>query len=127
MSSSSSSFSIRSKIPKIFRLGTDGRVYCNHELVTIRRVAGNRSSRQGEEFYGCPLWPGSDCKFFMWKQEVDAVLSSECNCRFTEMDNERLVFEKTLIEEENKSLKKRSKKACFVVIVCIAVVLFWLY
>ncbi|KAJ0808776.1 putative transcription factor GRF family [Helianthus annuus] len=127
MSSSSSSSTIRSKNPKIFRLGTDGRVYCNHELVAIRRVAGNQSSRQGEEFYGCPLWPGSDCKFFMWKQEVDVVLSSECNCRFVEMDNERLIFEKTLIEEENKSLKKQSKKACFVVIVCIAVVLFWLY
>ncbi|MFS7953996.1 hypothetical protein Hanom_Chr07g00625161 [Helianthus anomalus] len=70
---------------------------------------------------------GSDCKFFMWKQEVDVVLSSECNFRFVEMDNERLVFEKTLIEEENKSLKKQSKKACFVVIVCIASVLFWLY
>ncbi|MFS7990121.1 putative transcription factor GRF family [Helianthus anomalus] len=149
MSSSSSSSSIRSKNPKIFRLGTDGRVYCNHDLVAIRRVAGNRSSRQGEEFYGCPLWPGSDCKFFMWKQEVDVVLSSECKCRFVEIDNERqevdvvlsseckcrfveidnerLVFEKTLIEEENKSLKKQSKKACFVVIVCIAAVLFWLY
>ncbi|KAF5820963.1 putative transcription factor GRF family [Helianthus annuus] len=127
MSSSSSSSTIRSKNPKIFRLGTDGRVYCNHELVAIRRVAGNQSSRQGEEFYGCPLWPGSDCKFFMWKQEVDVVLSSECNCRFVEMDNERLIFEKTLIEEENKSLKKQLKKACFVVIVCIAVVLFWLY
>ncbi|KAJ0946855.1 putative transcription factor GRF family [Helianthus annuus] len=127
MSSSSSSSTIRSKNPKIFRLGTDGRVYCNHELVAIRRVAGNQSSRQGEEFYGCPLWPGSDCKFFMWKQEVDVVLSSECNCRFVEMDNERLIFEKTLIEEENKTLKKQSKKACFVVIVCIAVVLFWLY
>ncbi|MFS7977601.1 putative transcription factor GRF family [Helianthus anomalus] len=127
MSSSSSSSSIRSKNPKIFRLGNDGRVYCNHDLVAIRRVAANRSSRQGEEFYGCPPWPGSDCKFFMWKQEVDVVLSSECKCRFVEMDNERLVFEKTLIEEENKSLNKQSKKACFVVIVCIAAVLFWLY
>ncbi|MFS8010770.1 putative actin-crosslinking [Helianthus anomalus] len=107
MSSTSSSSSIRSKNPRIFRLGTNGRVYCNHELVAIRR--------------------GSDCKFFMWKQEVGVVLLSECNCHFVEMDNERLVFEKTLIEEENKSLKKPSKKPCFVVIVCIAAVLFWLY
>ncbi|KAF5785275.1 putative transcription factor GRF family [Helianthus annuus] len=127
MSSSSLSSSIISKNPKIFRLGIDGRVYCNHELVAIRRVARNRSSRQGEEFYGCPLWPGSDCKFFMWKQEFNVVLSSECNFRFVEMDNERLVFEKTLIEEENKSLKKQSKKACFVVVVCIATMLSWLY
>ncbi|MFS7971660.1 hypothetical protein Hanom_Chr09g00835461 [Helianthus anomalus] len=47
MSSNSSSPSIRSQNPKIFRLGTDGNVYCNHELLAIRRVAGNRSSRQG--------------------------------------------------------------------------------
>ncbi|MFS7961299.1 putative transcription factor GRF family [Helianthus anomalus] len=98
MSSSSSSSSIRSKNPKIFRLCTDRRVYCNHELVAIRRVAVNRSSRQGEEFYGCPLWPGSDCKFFIWKQfDVDVVLSSECKCRFVDMDNARLVLENTLI------------------------------
>ncbi|MFS7965607.1 hypothetical protein Hanom_Chr09g00764201 [Helianthus anomalus] len=50
MSSNSSSLSIRSQNPKIFRLGTDGNVYCNHELLAMRRVAGNRSSRQGEEF-----------------------------------------------------------------------------
>ncbi|MFS7917403.1 hypothetical protein Hanom_Chr03g00188641 [Helianthus anomalus] len=64
----------------------------------------------------------------MWKQEVDAVLQiSECNCHFVPMDNARLVLEKTLIEEENKSLKKPSKKACFLAVVCIAVPMFWLY
>ncbi|KAJ0872500.1 putative transcription factor GRF family [Helianthus annuus] len=129
MSSNSSSSSplIRSQNPKIFRLGTDGNVYCNHELLAIRRVAGNRSSRQGEEFYGCPLWPRSDCKFFVWKQEVDVVLATECNCGVSEMKNARVAIEKRVLEEENRRLRKPSKKAYFLAVVWIALLMYWLF
>ncbi|MFS7980817.1 putative transcription factor GRF family [Helianthus anomalus] len=76
-------------------------------------VAVNRSSRHGEEFYGCSLWPRSDCKFFVWKQEVDAVLARECNCG--------------VLEEENRRLRKSLKKACFLAVVCIALSMYWLF
>ncbi|MFS7988659.1 hypothetical protein Hanom_Chr11g01037491 [Helianthus anomalus] len=115
MSWNSSCPSIRSQNPKIFRLCTDGNVNCNHELLEIRRVAGNRSLRQGEEFYGCPLWP------------VDVVLASECNCGVYEMKNARVAIEKRVLEEENRGLRKPSKKACFLAVFCIALSMYWLF
>ncbi|KAK1411621.1 hypothetical protein QVD17_38177 [Tagetes erecta] len=74
MSSSSSSSILPFKKLKSFRLGTDGNVYCNHNMVAVLRVAGSRSFRHGHEFYGCPLWPESDSKFFIWKEYVDVML-----------------------------------------------------
>ncbi|KAJ0935398.1 hypothetical protein HanRHA438_Chr03g0118881 [Helianthus annuus] len=49
-SSSSSSSSVRNNKPKIYRIGTDRNVYCNHDMVAVKRVASSRSSREGQEF-----------------------------------------------------------------------------
>ncbi|KAL8201915.1 hypothetical protein R6Q57_011062 [Mikania cordata] len=120
MSSSSSSSSVRKKQIRIFKVGVNSDVYCNHDMVAITRVVGSRSTRQGHEFYGCLLWPRLDCKFFIWKEEVDAMFSDGCNHKLLESKNKALEMKianlkvkKTMFEEENKSLKQRLSKSFF--------------
>ncbi|KAI3811294.1 hypothetical protein L1987_21015 [Smallanthus sonchifolius] len=83
-------------------------------MVAIRRVAGSRSARQGHEFYGCRLWPRSDCKFFIWKQQVDVMFSDGGNSNILELKNKALEMkianlevEKMMLQEENKTLKNK--------------------
>ncbi|KAL8224387.1 hypothetical protein R6Q57_019862 [Mikania cordata] len=130
MSSSSTSSSVRKKQTRIFKVGVDGNVYCKHDMVAITRVAGSRSTRQGHEFYGCPLWPRLDCKFFMWKEEVDAMFSDGCNHKLLESKNKALEMKianlkvkKTMLEEDNKSLKQRLSKSSFFPKKCLCLVM----
>ncbi|KAK1429989.1 hypothetical protein QVD17_12386 [Tagetes erecta] len=57
MSSASSSTSSCKKNTKRFKVDIEGNVYRNHDLIAFQRVAGRRSVRMGQEFYGCTLWP----------------------------------------------------------------------
>ncbi|KAK1419142.1 hypothetical protein QVD17_28301 [Tagetes erecta] len=91
MSTSSSSSSVMREKPKIFKVSTDGQVYCNHDMVALCRVTGHRSSRPGQPWFGCPLWPSMDCKFFMWKEDVDAVFAKEGNWKVLELKNKKKV------------------------------------
>ncbi|KAJ0717189.1 putative transcription factor GRF family [Helianthus annuus] len=76
--SSSSTSSIIQK-PKLFKVDLDGNVYCHHDIVAVLRVAGLKSKRYGEEFYGCSHCPRGDCKFFLWKEDVDNMLIERSN------------------------------------------------
>ncbi|KAI3806130.1 hypothetical protein L1987_22022 [Smallanthus sonchifolius] len=76
-------------------------------MVAIRRVAGSRSARQGHEFYGCLLWPRSDCKFFIWKQQVDVMFSDGGN--ILELKNKALEMKIANMEIEKMIYKKRTK------------------
>ncbi|KAL8256332.1 hypothetical protein R6Q59_031399 [Mikania micrantha] len=73
MSSSSSSSSVQKKQIRIFKFGVDGNVYCNHDMVAIMRVARSRSTRQGHEFYGFPLWPLLTFLTFPYESLVDWI------------------------------------------------------
>ncbi|MFS7899049.1 putative transcription factor GRF family [Helianthus anomalus] len=108
MSSSSSSSCSRNNKPRIYRIGTDGNVYCNHEMVAVKRVAGSRSSRQGKEFYGCPLWPNSDCKFFVWKEDVDGTNNLVEINKALQMKIANLEIDNMVLMEENKNLRKKA-------------------
>ncbi|MFS7998544.1 hypothetical protein Hanom_Chr12g01155111 [Helianthus anomalus] len=59
--------------PKLFKVDLDGSVYCHHDIGGVLRVAGLKSERHGEEFYGCSHWPRGDCKLFLWKEDVDKM------------------------------------------------------
>ncbi|KAK1412506.1 hypothetical protein QVD17_33814 [Tagetes erecta] len=114
MSTSSSSSSVMREKPKIFKVSTDGQVYCNHDMVALCRVAGHKSSRPGQPWFGCPLWPSMDCKFFMWKEDVDVVFAKEGNWKVLELKNkalemkiENLEVEKMILVEENKKLRMK--------------------
>ncbi|KAK1419518.1 hypothetical protein QVD17_28692 [Tagetes erecta] len=89
MSSSSSSTFISKKTPKIFK-----------------------NSEYKAWTYGYPLWPSMDCKFFIWKEDVDFVLADKGNSEVLKMKNKsfeikiaNLEVEKMMLQEENKSLK----------------------
>ncbi|KAJ0694824.1 putative transcription factor GRF family [Helianthus annuus] len=71
MSSSSTSASSLIRKPKLFKVDLDGNVYCHHDIVVVLRVVGRKSERHGQQFYACFHWPRSDCKFFLWKEDVD--------------------------------------------------------
>ncbi|KAD3338034.1 hypothetical protein E3N88_33555 [Mikania micrantha] len=97
---------LRNNQIRIFKVGVDDNVYYKYDMVAIMRVAGSRSTRQGHEFYGCPLWPRLDCKFFIWKEEVDAMFSDGCNHKLLESKNKALEMKianlkvkKTMLEE----------------------------
>ncbi|KAL8255079.1 hypothetical protein R6Q59_033300 [Mikania micrantha] len=81
MSSSSSSSSIRKKHIRIFKVGFNGNVYCNHDMVAITRIAESRSTRQGHKFYGCILWPSWIASSLYRKKkwmlcfQMDAIIS----------------------------------------------------
>ncbi|KAM0022968.1 putative transcription factor GRF family [Helianthus debilis subsp. tardiflorus] len=81
MSSSSTSVVIRK--PKVFKVDLDGNLYCHNDVVAVLRVAGRKSERHGQEFYGCSQWPRGDCKFFLWKEDVDKMFISELPLEWT--------------------------------------------
>ncbi|KAK1425136.1 hypothetical protein QVD17_20481 [Tagetes erecta] len=123
MKSSSSSSSSVTKNPKIFKVDLEGNVYCNHDMVSIIRVAGRRSPRIGQKFHGCPLWPRMDYKFFMWKEDADKVLKEQANhteikqmpstlenlkIEYLDLQNKMLVEENKMLKEMNKRLKEEN-------------------
>ncbi|KAK1431083.1 hypothetical protein QVD17_14303 [Tagetes erecta] len=133
----STSTSSPSRKPRIFKVATDGKIYCNHDMVAICRVAGNRSTRPSHAFYGCPLWPSMDCKFFIWKEDVDAIFAGHEYRKVLELRNNALEIkianlevEKMMLEEENKNLKLKMAKSTFVskkyYIICIVIVVYLL-
>ncbi|KAK1427473.1 hypothetical protein QVD17_16159 [Tagetes erecta] len=108
MSSASSSTSSYKKNTKRFKVDTEGNVYCNHDLIAIQRVAGRRSVRMGQEFYGCTLWPNEDCKFFMWKEEFDDFLKKHGSCNCCATKEQELVYaqmQNLKLQDEIKNLK----------------------
>ncbi|MFS7990481.1 hypothetical protein Hanom_Chr11g01059341 [Helianthus anomalus] len=113
MSSSSSSSCSRNNKPRIYRIRADGNVYCKHDMVAVKRVAGSRSSKQWNEFYGCLSWLKSDCKFFVWKEDIDVNWYGEGNNNLVEINNAfqmkiaNLEIEKTVFMEEDNKLRKK--------------------
>ncbi|KAJ0470421.1 hypothetical protein HanIR_Chr14g0718641 [Helianthus annuus] len=102
MSSSSTSGLIRR--PRLFKVDLDGNVYCHHDILAVVRVAGLKSQRHGEEFYGC------DCKFFLWKQDVDNMFlersyGTSTTVTFKDMKIKNLELQNQLLIEENNNLK----------------------
>ncbi|KAI3803129.1 hypothetical protein L1987_31278 [Smallanthus sonchifolius] len=56
----------------------------------------------------------SDCKFFIWKQQVDVMFSDGGNSNILELKNKALEMkianlevEKMMLQEENKTLKNK--------------------
>ncbi|MFS8032061.1 putative transcription factor GRF family [Helianthus anomalus] len=87
MSSSSTCASSVFRNPKIFKVDLEGNVYSHHDIVAVIRVVGRKSLRQGQEFYGCSHWAISDCKFFLWKEDVDNMFKQHSSeCRFSYED-----------------------------------------
>ncbi|KAM0055621.1 hypothetical protein Hdeb2414_s0006g00208301 [Helianthus debilis subsp. tardiflorus] len=58
-SSSNSSWSVN-RTPKLFKFDLDGNLICHHEIVDVFHIAGPKSVRHGDQFYGYPQWPLSD-------------------------------------------------------------------
>ncbi|KAJ0914885.1 putative transcription factor GRF family [Helianthus annuus] len=109
-SSSNSSWSVN-RTPKLFKVDLDGNLYCHHEVVVVLRIAGPKSVRHGDQFYGCPQWPLSDCKFFMWKQDFDKFFEAHSTCSsspvsYQELKNENLELQNKLLLEENRMAEK---------------------
>ncbi|KAI3825938.1 hypothetical protein L1987_07698 [Smallanthus sonchifolius] len=110
-------------------------------ILCLINVAGSRSARQGHEFYGCRLWPRSDCKFFIWKQQVDVMFSDGGNSNILELKNKALEMkianlevEKMMLQEENKTLKNKqafcnvmSTKSYVVVLVTLLFAMYWYF
>ncbi|KAL8241973.1 hypothetical protein R6Q59_012275 [Mikania micrantha] len=115
MSSTSSTAHSVNKNPK------DRNLYCKHDFIVFRRVVQRKSSRIGQEFYGCPLWPNMDCKFFLWKEDVDTMFREHESCMtnllpenprsYDVMKMRNLELEKMLLTEENKHLKEMLQKS----------------
>ncbi|KAI3705061.1 hypothetical protein L1987_75292 [Smallanthus sonchifolius] len=109
-------------------------------MVSIRRVAGSRSARQGHEFYSCRLWL-SDCKFFIWKQQVDVMFSDGGNSNILKLKNKALEMKianlevkKMMLQEENKTLKNKqafcnvmSTKSFVVALVTVLFAMYWYF
>ncbi|KAJ0539994.1 hypothetical protein HanHA300_Chr08g0293091 [Helianthus annuus] len=110
--SSSSTSSIIQK-PKLFKVYLDGNIYCHHDIVAVLRVAGLKSERHGEEFYGCSHWPRGDCKFVLRKEDVDNMFIERSNgtstlVTFKDLKIKNLELQNMLLVEENKNLKART-------------------
>ncbi|XP_022008476.1 uncharacterized protein LOC110907865 [Helianthus annuus] len=106
MSSSSTSAVIRK--PKVFKVDLDGNLYCHHDVVAVLRVAGRKSERHGQEFYGCSHWPRGDCKFFLWKEDVDKMFversyGTSTQVTFKDLKIKNLELHNMLLIEENKN------------------------
>ncbi|KAJ0511360.1 putative transcription factor GRF family [Helianthus annuus] len=109
-SSSTSSTSGLIRRPRLFKVDLDGNVYCHHDILAVVRVAGLKSQRHGEEFYGCSHWPRGDCKFFLWKQDVDNMFlersyGTSTTVTFKDMKIKNLELQNQLLIEENNNLK----------------------
>ncbi|KAJ0458133.1 putative transcription factor GRF family [Helianthus annuus] len=135
MSSSSTSGLIRK--PKVFKVDLDGNVYCHHDIVAVLRVAGLKSERHGEEFYGCSHWPRGDCKFFLWKEDVDKMFversyGTSTQVTFKDLKIKNLKLHNMLLIEENKNLKamrfdtktKSKKPYVLTFVIAIAILLY---
>ncbi|KAI7755241.1 LOW QUALITY PROTEIN: hypothetical protein M8C21_027016 [Ambrosia artemisiifolia] len=86
---------------KILRIGIDGKLYCEHNLVAPLRVAGTCTSRPGHEFYECPYaLRRGDCNVFFWKEDVDNYVLRGAEKRALEVQKEKLEEEKGLLERE---------------------------
>ncbi|MFS8026014.1 hypothetical protein Hanom_Chr16g01481971 [Helianthus anomalus] len=84
MSSSSTSSSTILRNAKLFKVDLEGNVYCHHDVVAFIRVVGRKSVRQCQQFVGCSHWPcclleRSDCKFFLWKEDVDKMFNQHAS------------------------------------------------
>ncbi|KAL8255795.1 hypothetical protein R6Q59_030862 [Mikania micrantha] len=122
MSSTSSTAHSVNKNPKIFKIDLDRNLYCKHDLIVVRRVVQRKSSRIGQEFYGCPLWPVKyGLQIFLWKEDVYTMFK-EHESRMTSLLPENpksyevikmriLELEKMLLTEENKHLKEMLQKS----------------
>ncbi|KAL9995781.1 putative transcription factor GRF family [Helianthus debilis subsp. tardiflorus] len=137
MSSSSTSCLIRR--PRLFKVDLDGNVYCHHDILAVIRVAGLKSQRHGEEFYGCSHWPRGDCKFFLWKQDVDNMFlersyGTSTTVTFKDMKIKNLELQNQLLIEENNNLKAmrfdrkmKSKKLYVLTFLIASAILFYLW
>ncbi|KAI7725866.1 hypothetical protein M8C21_010934 [Ambrosia artemisiifolia] len=100
---------------RTFKVGTNGKVYCDHNLLASLRQAGTCAARPGEEFYECPYALGrSHCGLFVWKYEVENVILESTERRALQNQYERLEMEKDLLEREVVALKSKvdSYEAC---------------
>ncbi|KAI7734597.1 hypothetical protein M8C21_001405, partial [Ambrosia artemisiifolia] len=108
MSSSSSHKLKSSSNLKILRIGTDGKLYCEHNLVAPLKVAGTCTARPGHEFYECPFaLRRGDCNVFLWKEDVDNYVLRGADKRALEVQKEKLEEEKGLLEKEVACLKDK--------------------
>ncbi|KAI7746879.1 hypothetical protein M8C21_018040, partial [Ambrosia artemisiifolia] len=108
MSSSSSCRMRSSSNLKIVKVGTDGKLYCEHNLLAVMRQGGTCASRPGHYFYESPFaLRRADCKLFMWKEDVDNLMLSGPEKRALQIQNERLEVEKDLLQREVASLKTK--------------------
>ncbi|MFS7996978.1 hypothetical protein Hanom_Chr12g01136291 [Helianthus anomalus] len=118
--------------PKLIKVDLDGNLYCYHEIVAVLRMAGPKSVRHGDQFYGCPQWLLSDCKFFMFKQDFDKFFEAHSNYSsspesYEELKNENLQLENKLLLEENKTEKTNSWQKVYVeATICVYYVFFLL-
>ncbi|KAI7741857.1 hypothetical protein M8C21_026573, partial [Ambrosia artemisiifolia] len=95
-----------SSYKKILRIGIDGKLYCEHNLVAPLRVAGTCTSKPGHEFYECPYaLRRGDCNVFFWKEDVDNYVLRGADQRAFEVQKEKLEEEKGLLEKELACLK----------------------
>ncbi|KAF5782663.1 putative transcription factor GRF family [Helianthus annuus] len=110
MSSSSTSASTLFRNPKMFKVDLQGNVYCHHDIIAVIRVVGRKSVRQGQEFYGCSQRPRFDCKFFLWKEDVDNMFkqhASDCRFSYEDLKYQNMDLQNKLLVEENKLLKTK--------------------
>ncbi|KAI7756470.1 hypothetical protein M8C21_026820, partial [Ambrosia artemisiifolia] len=105
--SSSSSYKLKSSSNlRILRIGTDGKLYCEHNLVVPLKVAGTCTARPGHEFYECPFaLRRGDCNVFFWKEDVDNCVLRGADKRALEVEKEKLEEEKGLLEKEVACLR----------------------
>ncbi|KAL8230365.1 hypothetical protein R6Q57_000143 [Mikania cordata] len=109
MSSTSSTAHSVNKNPKIFKIDLDRNLYCKHDLIAVRRVVQRKSSRIGQEFYGCPLWPVNT--MFREHESCMTSLLPENPKSYEVMKMRNLELEKMLLTEENKHLKEMLQKS----------------
>ncbi|KAK1438978.1 hypothetical protein QVD17_04792 [Tagetes erecta] len=91
-----------------------GRFIATMTWLLCVELLATRVQDLGQPWFGCPLWPSMDCKFFMWKEDVDAVFAKEGNWKVLELKNkalemkiENLEVEKMILVEENKKLRMK--------------------
>ncbi|MFS7926456.1 hypothetical protein Hanom_Chr04g00297281 [Helianthus anomalus] len=135
MSPSSTSGLIRK--PKLFKVDLDGNVYFHHDIIAVLRVAGLKSERHCEEFYGCSHCLRGDCKFFLRKKDVDNMFGQLSNgtstpVTFKDLMLKNLELHNMLLIEEKKNLKamrfdtetKSKKPYVLTLLIAIAILLY---
>ncbi|KAI7728904.1 hypothetical protein M8C21_012298 [Ambrosia artemisiifolia] len=86
-----------SEAVRTFKVGTNGKVYCYHNLLAALRQAGTCATRPGEEFYECP--------YALY--EVENVILEPAERRVLQNQYERLEMEKDLLERDVVGLKAK--------------------